>query len=134
HGAQKQLSGLRLHYREAAMPGGDSGPAIKPGKSAESTLIQMVSSVDPKRFMPLSGPRLTSGEVDTLRAWIDQGAAWPATATAESHAPPSIGSRPIHWSFQPVGRPGVPAVRTQTRLRNPIDNSILARLEPEGIK
>ena len=95
HGAGQQMGGLRLDSRETTLRGGNSGPAIKPGKSAESTLIRLVSSADPKRFMPLSGPRLTSGEVDILRAWIDQGAAWPALAT-----------KPLHWSFQPVGRPG----------------------------
>src|SRR5438067_3832521 len=82
HGAERQMGGLRLDSREAALQGGYSGPAIKPGKSAESTMIRMVSSVDPKRFMPLSGPRLTSGEVDTLRAWIDLGADWPSTSTS----------------------------------------------------
>src|SRR5438128_682428 len=105
HGAQQQMGGLRLDSREAAMRGGYSGPAIKPGKSAESTLIQMVSSVDPKRFMPLSGPRLTSGEVDTLRAWIDQGATWPTSATAESQVSMAAPPKPEHWSFQPVGHP-----------------------------
>ena len=134
HGAQQKMGGLRLDSREAALLGGYSGPAIKPGKSVESTLIQLVSSVDPKRFMPLSGPRLTSAEVDTLRAWIDQGAAWAAPPTTQSQSSPPPPSKRINWSFQPVGRPGVPAVRTQTQLRNPIDNFILARLEAEGIK
>src|SRR5690242_7473481 len=83
HGAQQQMGGLRLDSREAALLGGYSGPAIQPGKSGESRLIQMVSSGDPKRFMPLSGPRLTSSQVETLRAWIDQGAAWPAAPTAK---------------------------------------------------
>src|SRR5207245_11736499 len=86
------------------------------------------------RLMSISGPRLTSGEVESLRAWIYQVAAWPSTASAESQSSPSVRSKQINWSFQPVGRPGVPAVRTQTQLRNPIDNFILARLEAKGIK
>ena len=134
HGAHQQMGGLRLDSREAALLGGYSGPAIRPGNSVESTLIQMVSSHDPKRFMPLSGPRLTSSAVDILRAWIDQGAAWPAPLTTETQASPRVPSKPIHWSFQPVARPGVPAVRTEKQVRNPIDRFILARLEAEGIK
>jgi hypothetical protein len=95
----------------------------------------MVTSVDPKRFMPLSGPRLTSSQVDTLRAWIDQGATWPAPPpTTKGKPSPPVPSKPVHWSFLPVGRPGLPVVRTQTQLRNLIDNFILARLEAEGIK
>src|SRR3954466_10608907 len=92
HGAQQQMGGLRLDSREAALRGGYSGPAIKPGNSVESTLVQMVSSADPKRFMPLSGPRLTSSAVDILRAWIDQGAVWPAPLTTETRASPRVPS------------------------------------------
>ena len=134
HGAQQQMGGLRLDSREAALLGGYSGPAIQPGKSVESILIQMVSSVDPKRFMPLSGPRLTSSQVAALRLWIDQGAAWPAPSATKGQASPPVLSKPRHWSFQPVRRPGIPVVRMQTQVRNPIDNFVLARLEAEGVK
>ena len=30
--------------------------------------------------MPPAGPALTAAEIATLRAWIDNGAPWPATA------------------------------------------------------
>ena len=126
--------GLRLDSREAALRGGYSGPAIKPGRSAESKLIQMVSSVDPQTLHAFVGPRLTPSEVDTLRAWIDQGATWPTSATTGSQASLAAPPKPEHWSFQPVGHSAPPAVRDQAHLRNPIDNFILARLEAEGIK
>src|SRR5215831_5101841 len=44
HGPQQQMNGLRLDIKDAAMAGGYSGPVIVPGKSAESRLIQRVSS------------------------------------------------------------------------------------------
>src|SRR5260370_41909382 len=72
HGAQQQMGGLRLDSREGAMRGGYSGPVIKPGKSSESTLIQLVTGIDPKRIMPLSGHRLASGEINTLRHSVDR--------------------------------------------------------------
>src|SRR5436190_162466 len=40
HGPKKQQSGLALHQEDRAMAGGDSGPAIVPGKSTESRLIR----------------------------------------------------------------------------------------------
>jgi hypothetical protein len=135
HGAQQQMSGLRLDSREGALRGGYSGPAIRPGKSAESTLIQMVAGVDPKRVMPLSGPRLAPSEVDTLRAWVDEGANWPASkSTADDEGLPSTSAKPTHWSFQPVERPKPPLAHDAAFVRNAIDQFVLARLESKGIK
>src|SRR5438093_7939015 len=48
HGPQKQKSGLRLDQKSSALRGGDSGkPALLAGKSADSLLIQKISSRDP---------------------------------------------------------------------------------------
>ena len=46
HGATKQWASLRLDSREAFLKGGDSGPAIVPGKPDESLLIQAVRQTD----------------------------------------------------------------------------------------
>ncbi|MGH9659650.1 MAG: c-type cytochrome domain-containing protein, partial [Bryobacteraceae bacterium] len=80
HGAQQQLSGLRLDSREAALAGGYAGPALVAGDSGSSRLIHLVAETTKGRFMPPAGDRLTSAQIATLRAWIDQGASWPATA------------------------------------------------------
>jgi mono/diheme cytochrome c family protein len=120
HGAQQQMSGLRLDQKEAALKGGASGVDIRPGKSAESRLIALVAGME-KRVMPPMGARLTAEEIGLLRAWIDQGAEWKQGSTT-------------HWSFQKIVRPSVPQVRGDGWPRNPIDNFILARLEKEGIK
>ncbi len=119
HGPQQQMSGLRLDSRETALKGGASGVDIKPGDSANSRLIRLVSGLD-KKTMPPMGARLTAAEVGRLRAWIDQGAAYSAHAAT-------------HWSFQKIQRPAVPAVKNRAWVRNPIDAFILARLEKEGI-
>ncbi len=50
--------------------------AAIPGKAASSEMIKRVTSKDPDERMPPEGPRLTDKEVQTLRAWIDQGLAW----------------------------------------------------------
>src|SRR5215475_4447154 len=81
HGAQQQMSGLRLDQKEAALKGGAAGIDIRPGDSANSRLIRLVAGVD-KKVMPPAGTRLTADEVGRLRAWIDQGASFPPKSAA----------------------------------------------------
>jgi ankyrin repeat protein len=73
HGEEVQQSGLRLDKRQNAMRGGDYGPVIIVGKSAESKLIKRVVNGDGGLQMPPTGP-LTAAEINLLKAWIDQGA------------------------------------------------------------
>ncbi len=131
HGPSQQMSGLRLDTKAPAMAGGYSGPVIKPGHSAESSMILRVAGAKGLIAMPPSGKRLTPEEVGLLRAWIDQGAIWPdASGAAASTAP----RKSTHWAFQPVRRPDVPAPSESAWVRNPIDGFILARLEREKIR
>jgi ankyrin repeat protein/mono/diheme cytochrome c family protein len=73
HGPNAQQSGLRLDLRQNALRGGDYGPVILPGKSAESKLIRRLVDGDGGMQMPPSGP-LSTEDIGILRAWIDQGA------------------------------------------------------------
>ena len=103
HGPSQQMSGLRLDDREAGLKGGYSGPAILPGKSGESRLIERVLSTKEGFSMPPSGARLTAAEVETLKQWIDRGAEWPFASVAKAN-----NAKLSHWAFQPVRRPTVP--------------------------
>src|SRR5262245_17773772 len=127
------MNGLRLDIRANAFRGGYSGPAIRPGNSAESRLYQLITTgieADGKRIsMPPTGP-LSSKEIDQIRQWIDQGAVWPESAEAQS----SKSTRPRLWSFKAVERPVIPLVRTRDWVRNPLDAFILAKLEGRGIE
>ena len=73
HGDEVQQSGLRLDKRQNALRGGDYGPVIIPGNSAESKLIRRLVNGDGGLQMPPTGP-LSNEEIGILRAWIDQGA------------------------------------------------------------
>ncbi len=102
HGSQKQEGGLRLDQRAAALRGGDGyAPAIVPKSSETSPLFQFVSREDADLKMPPKGPRLSVGEVQTLKEWIDDGAEWPDSVA-------DIGTKSAHWSFQPLVRPEIP--------------------------
>src|SRR5678815_5621890 len=60
HGAQQQKSELRLDTTALALKGGENGPALKPGKSAESLMIQTTKGThDSIAQMPYKKPALT---------------------------------------------------------------------------
>lgn len=128
HGSQKQEHGLRLDQKVSTLKGGDSGPAIVPGKSAESLLVHAVAGArDDLKRMPKKGEPLNAQEIGLIRAWIDQGADWPDVAVAEKDSKQ-------HWAFKAPVRPPAPAVQGKDWIRNPIDNFILARLEKETLE
>ena len=131
HGPQLQTSGLRLDDGAAALKGGNSGAAIKPGDSAGSPLVLRIAGAPGLMQMPPGGARLTPEQIGLIRAWIDQGAKWPASEAKAVTAPRRGAS---HWSFQPVHKPAVPMVRNGAWVRNPVDAFVMDRLEREGIQ
>jgi mono/diheme cytochrome c family protein len=135
HGAKTQSGGLRLDTRAGALAGGYTGAVIKSGDSAGSRLIQLVSGVDAQLVMPLTGPRLTAKEIGLVRAWIDQGVAWPERSTV-SNEPVREGLREAsgHWAFRRPIRPPVPQPPGSSWARNAIDSFVLAKLASENIQ
>jgi mono/diheme cytochrome c family protein len=79
HGPLQQKSGLRLDTAASALRGGESGPAIMPGKAAESLLYQAVTG-EAGFQMPPEGEAtpLDDRQRSLLAAWINQGAPAPA--------------------------------------------------------
>ncbi|MBX9627095.1 MAG: DUF1549 domain-containing protein [Gemmataceae bacterium] len=130
HGPDKQKSGLRLDVKEAAFRGGDGhGPAVVPGKPADSPLVRSVGGADKDLVMPPKGPRLSAAEVATLTKWVEGGAPWPASADRAK-----LPDRRDHWAFQPVRPVTVPEVRSpKFEVRNPIDAFVLAKLTEKGL-
>jgi len=128
HGPKRAENGLRLDTADGARKGGDHGPAFVAGKSEGSLLVQVTAGIHAELAqMPKKGDKLTSAQIGTLRAWIDQGADWPATAKVDKAA--------HHWAFKAPVRPEVPGARDAGRgTRNPIDAFIAARLAREGLK
>jgi mono/diheme cytochrome c family protein len=76
HAGKNDDGGYQVSTRESVLAGGDSGPSVVEGNSAESLLIHLVAQQDPDRIMPAKGPKLTAAQVGVLRAWIDQGLKW----------------------------------------------------------
>lgn len=129
HNADKQEGGLRLDLRASGLKGGDNyAPAILPGKSAKSPLIDFISRDDADLRMPPKGDRLSAAEIKLLSLWIDQGADWPAETDALANA----GAK--HWSFQPVQRSQPPQVKlAATGNANAIDAFIAEKLNAKEL-
>jgi mono/diheme cytochrome c family protein len=123
HHGEKPKGGLSLATRAGLLTGGESGPAIVPGKSDEGTLIDYVSGDKPE--MPKNGAALSAAQVTLLRKWIDAGAAWPADLVLKD----AQRAGDDWWAFQPISRPDPPVVKDAAWVQNPIDAFVLARLE-----
>ena len=126
HGEKKQESGLRLDRRDAALRGGDHGALLVPGRSSDSLLVAVLAGAHSDvAAMPKKGEKLSLEQVGLIRAWIDQGADWPATATVQNDA------RLDHWAWKAPVRPPLPG--NSTAGNNPIDALVRARLGQEGL-
>ena len=122
HCAKCHLNGkhegeFALDTREAIL----DSEAIVPGKAAESELLRRVQTEDMLERMPSKGKPLSASEIETLKAWIDQGAAWEPgfTFAATDYVPP----------LKPR-RPNVPAAHDD--LTHPIDLILEPALAKEG--
>ncbi len=132
HGPEKARGRLRLDRRSGALKGGETGPALVAGDSDHSLIVRRILGLDDEERMPKEGDPLAAGQIAMIRAWIDQGAAWPETAeTAES----SQESRPEanHWAYRAPEQPAVPEVKRSDWARTPIDRFALARLEKDAL-
>ena len=111
HAAKKSRGGLMLDARESLLKGGDTGPAIVPGKPDESLLLKVVRHIDDAPAMPPRG-HLTRQQIDTLAEWVKLDAPWPGGGEKIAARPKAITDEDRkHWAFQPlahVSAPGSP--------------------------
>jgi hypothetical protein len=132
--ANKTRGGLALDSREALLKGGDSGPAVVPGRPEQSLLVTAVHGTQADLQMPPKG-KLRPPQVAVFEKWVRDGAVYPGAATPAA-APPADPSSPTaqqFWSFQPLRRHPAPAVRDAAWARRPIDPFLLAALEARGL-
>jgi mono/diheme cytochrome c family protein len=132
HGPKVQMAGLRLDAKQPALAGGQSGPVIVPAKSAESALYRRVAGIGEAARMPMGGKALEESQIARIRAWIDQGAAWP-DAAGLAGTPAGAVEVKKHWAYIPPQRPALPKASHKKWPANAIDRFVLARLEKEGL-
>ncbi len=113
---------LRLDQSDSATKPAESGAtAIVPADPEHSELLARISSTDPDLHMPPAETKkiLTAEQIDLLRRWIAEGAKYQG-----------------HWAFEKPSRSEPPSVDADhaSRIANPIDRFIAARLEREGLR
>jgi mono/diheme cytochrome c family protein len=110
---------LRLDRAEFATAKRDDLPAITPGQPELSALVERIVSTDPEERMPPPDAHktLTPQEIALLKRWVAEGAEYQP-----------------HWSLIAPVRPPVPAIQNRkSKIENPIDAFILARLAREKL-
>jgi hypothetical protein len=136
HGGARTRGGLSLAGRAMVLKGGDSGPAAVPGKPRESLIIAAVEQHGELK-MPPEG-KLSPGEVDRLRRWIELDMPWPESHAGDSVAPGTAAADRDDprdwWAFRPVRAATPPAVKDAAWVRSEIDRFILAALEAREMR
>ncbi len=137
HGEKKQKGGLRLDSKAGWSKGGDTGAAITPGNPEKSLLIAAIRFHDKDLQMPpeKAGGKLTPERIADFEAWVKMGAPDPRLgATPAVDAATVMARAHEHWSFKPVIKPAVPAVKDAAWVKTPVDAFILAELQARGMK
>src|SRR2546426_1153654 len=122
HGRGRTKGEFSIESRDTLLKGGESGPAIVPGKSTESRVIELVAGLDPDSVMPQKGKRLTPEQIGLLRAWIDQGATWDPAISFAKPPPANLFPR----------KPELPPARKG--IVNPIDRILRPYYEANGFE
>jgi hypothetical protein len=142
HGTHEQ--GLAADWSGGLRQGGDSGPAVVPGKPAESLIMTALKHED-DLLMPKGGPKPSPEIVRAFERWILLGAPDPRDESPsadevarETSWPEIFARRRRWWSLQPIGRP-VPPPPAAARgwlaeSDHPVDRFLSAKLEQAGVE
>jgi hypothetical protein len=120
HARGKEKGGFSLETRADFLDGGENGIAAVLGRSAESPVMKLITSLDAETVMPKKGKKLTPQQVATFRAWIDQGMIWPQEITFAKHEPANLRPREL-------ASLGAPAAA------NPVDGFVGTSLAHQGV-
>jgi len=101
HNEKIKEGGLRLDSSQALAAGGDSGPAVVPGKGLESLVFLRAAHRQDDPMPPadnkVGAKHLSPEQLGLLARWIDEGA----------KAGPAAARGPIAWKPMPLGQGGV---------------------------
>ena len=78
HNKTTTKAGLNMETPGLLRKGGESGPAVLPGKGAESSLVRFAQHLEDEVMPPKNNKSgavdLTAAEIEVLKSWIDEGA------------------------------------------------------------
>jgi len=133
-------AGLAVDHRAAIREGGDSGPAVVPGKPEESLLLSAIRDQDGLR-MPKDDGRLSAEVVRDFADWIARGAPDPRDTppTAEDLVrslswESLLQRRKKWWSFQPIVSVEPPAASGADASDHLVDRFIEAKIAAASLE
>jgi Protein of unknown function (DUF1553)/Protein of unknown function (DUF1549)/Planctomycete cytochrome C len=128
----KMRGGLAIDSKAGLLKGGDSGPALVPGKAKESLIIKALRHNGDLRMPPRS-KKLGDDVIDDFERWINMGAPDPRQGQVVASNTIDVEKGRKLWSFQPLAKVAPPAVKNQAWVRTPVDRFILAKLEASNL-
>ncbi|MEE3368023.1 MAG: PSD1 and planctomycete cytochrome C domain-containing protein [Planctomycetota bacterium] len=137
HSSQAKIpkGGLRLDSRAAIRRGGENGPAVVPGDSAASLLIQALRH---ETFEMPPDRKLPDRVINDFVAWIGRGAVdprdHPPTDQASTSWPEVVAQRRKIWSLQPVTLSAPPSVTDPAWSGHAVDRFVKAALDQAGLQ
>ena len=137
--AKKLKAGLFLDRKAGWEKGGESGPALLPGKPDESLLLTAIRYKDNDLRMPPE-KKLPKEVVEDFEKWIAMGAPdprdAPMEAVTESSGPKakSLEEGRKFWVFHPLDSPQSPDVIDEKWVKDELDRFVLATLEENDLK
>ena len=129
--AKKVRGGLRVDSRAALLKGGDTGPALVPGKPKESLLLQALRHDG--LAMPPKG-KLPDNVVADFERWIRLGAPDPRDGKTTVQAGIDLDRGRQFWAFRSPRHHATPAVKDAGWPLSDVDHFILAALEAKGLR
>ena len=130
--ADELQGGLRLDTRAGTRLGGDSGPAVTPGKPSKSLLLSAIRHSGLK--MP-PDEKLSDDVIADIEHWIKKGAPDPREGAATIAGPAfDLQQARKYWAFQPIRDHEIPTVQNVGWLQTAVDNFVLAKLESKGLQ
>jgi len=123
---------LWLDTKEGWARGGQSGPAIVPGKPEASLFLHAIRGTEKDLAMP-PDEKLPDAVITDFETWIRQGAFDPRTSGTGRPTPAQQLTEREQWAYSVPTLPELPAVRNESWLRQPVDRFILSQLEEKSL-
>lgn len=143
--AKKVKGGLKLDTRDNLLRGGDTGPAVTPGKPEESLLVEALRYTNKDMQMPPKA-QLSDSVVHDFETWIRMGAPDPRTsgtgAVADADKAKAqwkkreidINEGRKFWAYQAPASHTPPQVKNNAWPKNDIDRFVLAKMEEKHLE
>jgi hypothetical protein len=129
--SSKVKGNLLLDTRAGIRAGGDTGPAVVPGKISESLII---SSLKHEDFKMPPKERLPDSIVHDFETWIAMGAPDPRDGgSAKAYHTLTLEESKNFWSFKQPVKHSPPAVKNAAWAKTEIDKFLLAKMEEKNL-